>query len=112
MAGKSRIPLVAGTDNVVDLEKYRARKILDSYRNAYVDEFPWTELNETLKVEDSGPFMHFDASDFDRSINAGYQPIEGKNILGHHERMMKATEELRRKASWQKTTKSPDPTSA
>lgn len=96
MARKPSVPYLPGTD-VLDLQKYRSIQRIK-------------EILHPMNVEDSG-FMHFDASDFDHSINMGYQPIEGKNILGHHERMMKATEELRRKASWAKTKNSPAPKS-
>ena len=84
MAGKAERALVTGTDNVYNLQKYRALKLVENYRG----EFP-------------------NMTEFDESINAGhhadwteaqYDAVNSKidlNLLDHHARMIKATNRIK-----------------
>lgn len=84
MARKPGVPYIPGTD-VLDLQKYRSNQRM---------------------MEIVGYDPNFYILD-DKTGRLGL----GDNFLDHHNRMMKATEELRRKAAWAKTKNSPAPKS-
>ena len=69
MASKAERTRVAGTTNVYCIDKIRAIRVIDAYREAYCDEFPWTEVQR--------------------------DPTRGPNYLGHHARMITATNKIK-----------------
>lgn len=120
MASKSSVTYLPGTDNVIDFQEYRRRKRMREIIGRKPD---FIDLSDCFVHPDDdsgfeanrecmrGWFGGVEWTDNQKKKMTDYQPIEGQNILGHHERMMKATEELRRKASWAKTKNSPAPKS-
>jgi hypothetical protein len=88
MAGKAERALVTGTDNVYDLKRFKALKVVEKYR----DEFPWIEIehdavNNNIYSRDAegklclGGWLHAD--------------FEATDYLGHHKRMVEATNRIK-----------------
>ena len=90
MVGKAERARITSTNNVYNLQKYRALKKIEECRGEFVDEFPWVDLVEDQ--EDHNQLRHkclkgwFDAPEFKPAL---------ADYLGHHERMVTATNRIK-----------------
>lgn len=72
MDGKAERALIAGTNNVYDIKRFKALKVIESYRGAHPN--------------------ICDAWDFEDAPPAQWEHVD---YLGHHKRMVEATNRIK-----------------
>lgn len=102
MARKAGVPPLPGTNNVYDIADQRHRKRMKEIAGTAADFYTLDDLDFSAPVEKM-PWVHLD----DKYMAKDWREYDGPlDIQGHHGRMIKATEALKRidalrdKARW------------